>query len=421
MVKYLLFRYLRYEPSQPFITLTAVLAFLGVGLGVAVLIVAMAIMNGFDKEFQRKLFVMNYPITIISGFKADFNEADLAALREKFSNISFSPFVSTQIMLQSQSKISGAMLFGVNFEDEAKINPVFAEAISEASQNLKKPNLTAENESFKFGFDKNESEKSEFNIVIGKSNANDFQALGEDKITAVFMQLQAAGFAIIPTMKRYTVKGVFSSGLAAYDRSYTYANLDSVQKVLGYEQGTFDGIHAFSNDPKRDIELLNAHLDFGKRAVGWWEQNGNFFSALALEKRALFIVLMLIILVASLNIISSLLMNVMNRRSEIALLLSLGATQKEVRRSFFAQGLVIGVSGVIFGLGLGLGSYFLLGTFDLVHLPEDVYGSSKLPLELSLLDLASILFGAVVIVFLSSLYPACKAAKINVLETLRNE
>ena len=155
--------------------------------------------------------------------------------------------------------------------------------------------------------------------------------------------------------------------------------------------------------------------------VGWWEQNGNFFSALALEKRALFIVLMLIILVASLNIVSSLLMTVMNRRQEIALLLSLGTTKKEIKNTFFGLGMVIGGGGIIFGLILGLLGIWLLGSFDIVNLPADVYGSSKLPLELSSLDLFMIIVGAIFIVVVSSYYPAKKATKIDVLQTLRNE
>lgn len=159
----------------------------------------------------------------------------------------------------------------------------------------------------------------------------------------------------------------------------------------------------------------------GLKAIGWWQQNGNFFSALALEKRALFIVLMLIILVASLNIISSLLMTVMNRRQEIALLLALGASKNEIKQSFFYQGLVIGGSGIVFGLILGFVGMWLLGNFNIINLPADVYGTSKLPMELSLLDFAMIVAGAVLIVAVSSYYPAKKATQIDVLQTLRNE
>ncbi|MFW6307846.1 MAG: FtsX-like permease family protein, partial [Campylobacterales bacterium] len=141
-------------------------------------------------------------------------------------------------------------------------------------------------------------------------------------------------------------------------------------------------------------------------AVGWWQQNGNFFAALKMEKRALFIVLMLIILIASLNIISSLLMTVMNRRRDIALLLSLGLSKKELKAIFFRVGFIIGASGIVAGVALGLFGLYLLDSFPLVSLPADVYGTAKLPLELSLI---------------SSIYPAKKAADIDVLSVLRNE
>jgi len=397
LVKYLLLKYLRFDRSQPFIMLSALLAFFGVGIGVAVLMNAMAIMNGFDKEFERKLFTMNYPITIVSGFKGTVTEDDVKTLKEKFPHLKFSPYISTQTVLRSENRIEGGVMFGVNFKDEAEINSVLKEALN-ATKTLEP-----------------------FEIVVGKGIQMEFGIEVGEKLTAMFMKTQAAGFAIIPQMKRFAVAGVFSSGLNAYDKAYSYTSIESLAKVLGYEKGKFDGVHVYSKEPQKEIKALNEALGFDKRAIGWWQQNGNFFSALALEKRALFIVLMLIILVASLNIISSLLMNVMNRRSEIALLLSLGASRAEVKKSFLAQGLVIGGGGIVFGVLLGFLAYFLLGSFDLVNLPADVYGSSKLPLELSTLDFFGIVVGAVVIVFVSSLYPAAKASKIDILETLRNE
>ena len=130
---------------------------------------------------------------------------------------------------------------------------------------------------------------------------------------------------------------------------------------------------------------------------------------------------MLIILVASLNIVSSLLMIVMNRRSEIALLLALGASKKEIRSSFFTLGSLVGISGIIAGIILAFFAMWLLRTFDIISLPADVYGSSKVPLDLSLMDFCLTVFGALVIVALSSYYPARKATQVDVLDTLRNE
>jgi putative ABC transport system permease protein len=171
-----------------------------------------------------------------------------------------------------------------------------------------------------------------------------------------------------------------------------------------------------------DIKKIAAKLPTDEYAlVGWWQQNGNFFAALALEKKALFVVLMLIIVVASLNIISSLLMTVMSRRKEIALLLSLGADQNEIKSIFFRLGAIIGGSGIAVGTILGFIALALLANFDIISLPADVYGTTKLPLELSVIDLVFILVGSIAVVFVSSYYPAKKASEVDPLSVLRNE
>lgn len=396
VVKYLLFKYLRFDKSQPFITLCAILAFLGVSVGLMVLIIAMALMNGFDKEFERKLFTMNYPITILSHIRGNIDDSDVEQLKAKFPHLKFSPYIMTQVIIKNSGSFDGGILFGVNSNAEKTINSVVKEALGQ-------------------------KELSGYELLVGSGIKSDFVLSGADKLTLIFTKNDPSGFALIPKMKRFDVNASFNSGLVAYDKSYLYTSVEALRKILDYEEGRYDGIHVYSDKPFVDIENIAKELPFSMRAIGWWQQNGNFFSALALEKRALFIVLMLIILVASLNIISSLLMTVMNRRQEIALLLSLGASKNEIKKSFFALGVTIGGSGIVFGVILGLFGVWLLGSFDIINLPADVYGDSKLPMELSAVDFISIVVGAIFIVALSSYYPAKKAAQINVLETLRNE
>lgn len=394
--RYLLFKYLRFDKDQPFIMLSKILAFLGVSIGLCVLLVAMAIMNGFDKEFERKLFTMNYPISILPRFGASVDEKLLQDLKNKFPNLLFSPYISTQVIARNDFKLEGGVLFGVNFDDEKKINDV----INQALQNKNLQN---------------------FDILIGNGLKTEFDLAFDDKITLIFSNLNASGLSLIPQVKRFDVKASFSSGLLAYDKAYMYADINSLAKILSYPKGVYDGLHVFSKKPFEDIKAIEEFLGAKYLSVGWWEQNGNFFAALALEKRALFIVLMLIILVASLNIVSSLLMIVMNRRSEIALLLSLGVSKNEIKKTFFSLGFLIGGSGIIAGMILATIALYILGNFDIISLPSDVYGMSKLPLELSLVDFLSTIFGAIFIVALSSYYPAKKATQVNILETLRNE
>lgn len=396
VVRYLVKRYLRFDKTQPFITVSALLAFFGVAVGLMVLMVAMAIMNGFDKEFERKLFTMNYPLTIHSFGGGGVTNKNLQELEAKFPHLPMSPFISTQAIAKSGQKLEGVLLFGVDFEKEKKINSVVKEALEK-------------------------KEIGNFELLLGKGIKEMFFLLPHDKLTLIFTATTPGGLSLIPKMKRFTYEADFSSGLIAYDKVYMYTNLYSLQKILGYKDGSYDGIHVYSQKPFEDIEKIQNAMPENMQIVGWWQQNGNFFSALALEKRALFIVLMLIILVASLNIISSLLMTVMNRRQEIALLLSLGAYPKEIKRVFFYLGSIIGGGGIVFGVILGFFGIWLLGNFHIIELPADVYGQAKLPMELSLSDFILIVCGAIGIVAFSSYYPAHKATKVDALKVLRNE
>ncbi len=364
-------------------------------VGVMVLLVAMAIMNGFDKNFEDKLFTMNYPLSIYPKTYNNINQNLLKRLKKKFPKLKFSPYIDSQAIIKRGDRLEGGMLFGVNFKDESKINPIVKKAVS--GKKIKN-----------------------FQVIVGKGIKDMFFLQNGQKITLIFTKDDPAGFSLIPTMKRFKMVGSFNSGLIAYDKVYMYTTLNSMQRVLHFAPDEFSGIHIYSKNPQIDIKKIKAFLPPSAGVIGWWQQNGNFFAALVLEKRSLFIVLMLIVLIASLNIISSLLMIVMNRRKEIALLLSLGATKKEIKNTFFYLGMIIGGSGIVMGVVLGFIVMYLLGTFDIVSLPADVYGMSKLPINLSLSDFLYIVTGAFIIVALSSYYPSKQISKINVLATLRD-
>lgn len=396
IVSYLVKRFLRFDNEQPFIFLSALLAFLGISLGVMVLIIAMALMNGFDNEFRKKLTIMNYPLTIMPKFYGAVNEDLLMTLEIQFPNLSFSPYVQSAIMARSGSKLEGGYLFGVDFKSEAKVNSVVKKAIEGKS------------------FDK-------FDVLVGKTLKDEFMLHDDDKVMYIFTHVEPGGMNVTPKIKRFQVKGFFDSGLSAYDKAYNYTTIASLQTMLNLPSNQYSGIHIFSPNPQEDIVKIREHLPQSVAIKGWWEDNVNFFAALELEKASLFIVLMLIILIAAINIISSLLMTVMNRRSEIALLLSLGTTPAEIKKVFLYLGVVIGTSGILAGIALGMSGLWVLSTFDIVHLPKDVYPTSTLPLDLSIQDFFSIVIGAFVIVIISSFYPAKKASEVDILTVLRNE
>ncbi len=396
IVSYLVKRFLRFDKDQPFIFISALLAFIGITLGVMVLLIAMALMNGFDKEFKDKLTVMNYPLTIIPKFYGAVNDNLLLDLEGKFPALHFSPYIQSSVMARSGSKLEGGYLFGVNFKDEAKVNSVLAKAIT--GHTFKK-----------------------FDVLIGKSLKEEFSLHENDKLMYIFTNVEPGGLSVTPKIKRFKIKSVFDSGLSAYDKAYAYTTLASMQVIEHMAANQYDGIHIFSKHPRDDILKIKKELPISVTIKGWWEDNVNFFAALEMEKTSLFIVLMLIILIASINIISSLLMTVMNRRGEIALLLSLGATTSEIKKVFLYLGIVIGIAGILAGIFLGLSGIWVLSTFDIVSLPKDVYPTSRLPLDLTLQDFSLIVLGAFGIVIASSYYPAKKASEVDILTVLRNE
>ena len=387
---------MRFDKDQPFIFISALLAFLGITLGVMVLLIAMALMNGFDKEFKHKLTIMNYPLTILPKFYGAVNENLLIDLESKFPNLSFSPYVQSSVMSRSGRSLEGGYLFGVNFDDEKNVNSVLKKAIDSHQFN-------------------------KFDVLIGKSLKEEFELNINDKLMYIFTNVEPGGLSVTPKIKRFKTKSFFDSGLSAYDKAYSYTTIESLQTILHMPRNEYNGIHVYSKNPREDILKIQKELPISASIKGWWEDNLNFFAALEMEKTSLFIVLMLIILIAAINIISSLLMTVMNRRGEIALLLSLGTTTTEVKKVFLYLGIVIGIGGILAGTVLGLSGIWVLSSFDIVSLPKDVYPTSTLPLDLSLRDCFLIISGAFIIVVASSYYPAKKASEVDILTVLRNE
>ncbi len=394
-IRQIIRHYLKYDKENPFIFISALLAFLGIAAGVMVLMIAMGVMNGTQQEFSKKLFVMNYPLTVLPIEENAVNDDLIKTLADKFPHLKFSPYYTTQVITKNEGAVQGSLLYGVDYDKESQLNDVFKQARGDG--------------------------KSKFKVVIGEGLSFEMNAMKGGKVTLYFSEQTAAGFGTMPLQKRFIVDGVFKSGLKAYDKAIMYTTLEAFEKLLKRQEGFYDGLHIYSKDPIKEIETIRKVLPPSVVIEGWWQQNGNFFAAMEMEKKALFLVLLLIILVASLNIISSLLMTVMSRRSEIALMRTLGTTKKEIRAIFFRLGLIIGAAGIMAGTLMGALGIWALKTFDIISMPEDVYGTSKLPVDLMMSDFGFILLGTSIIILLSSLYPAKKAAQTDPLTVLRNE
>jgi len=394
-IRHIIKHYLKYDKENPFIFISAMLAFLGIATGVMVLMIAMGIMNGTQKSFTEKLFVMNYPLTVLPLAEDVVDDALIEKLSTKFPHLKFSPYYTTQVITKNEGAVQGSLLYGVDAQQEAEINHVFKDARGE--------------------------NKSKFRVVMGEGLSFEMNAPKGEKVTLYFSEQQAIGFGTMPLQKRFMIDGVFKSGLKTYDKAIMYTTLEAFEKLLKRKHGSYDGLHIYTENALDEIAQIREELPQLAVIEGWWQQNGSFFAAMEMEKKALFLVLLLIILVASLNIISSLLMTVMSRRREIALMRTLGATKTEIKKIFFQLGIIIGSAGIVAGTLLGALGIWVLKTFDIISVPEDVYGVSKLPVELTMGDFSFILIGTSIIILLAALYPAKKASQTDPLTVLRNE
>ena len=254
LVPYLVKKYLRFDKSQPFITVSAILAFLGVSIGLMVLIIAMAIMNGTSKEFKEKISTMSYPITILPAMAdATVNKYALDALKAKFPGFTYSPYINSQVIVKKGKKLEGAMIFGVDFPSEAKINKIVAKALN----------------------DTNISDK--FEILTGDGIGASYALDKGEKVTLIFTESQPGGFSLIPVMKRFTYKGDFKSGMQAYDNAYIYTSIKALSKVLKMDKGDYDGIHVSTENPLEDIKKIRKFIPPYYAAVGWGSKMAIFF------------------------------------------------------------------------------------------------------------------------------------------------
>lgn len=394
-VNYIFVRYLRFDRKHPFIYLSLLLSFLGVVTGVATLMIAMGILNGMDSELRKKLRILDYPLTIYSSSKP-LTYPLLRQLEREFPQWHFLPFLQTTAVVQYRGELKGLLLYGVDFRREVVVNPILKKGLEKWPFPVKK-----------------------FDVVLGSKL---YQWLGASpgvKRLFIFSRVSPVGLEVEPLFKKMRIIGEFHSGLSSYDWGIGYTTIEGLKRIL--HQHSFDGIHVWTPNPTSDIQKLKTALPSGFYVVGWWEQNRNFFAALKLEKTAIFLVLLLIVLVASLNIISSLLMMVMSRRKEIALMVTLGASPREVRAIFLRIGVTIGVAGIVVGSVIGGVLLWVLSHYQIVELPKGVYGVDRLVVKLSIGDYLLIIGGTFLITLLSSLYPAKKAAEVDVLETLRYE
>ena len=400
-------RYLRAKQKESFISLITILSVAGVTVGVMALIVVIAVMAGFESDLKQRILGVESHIVLMrhdgsfSGYKKITEQID-----ELKGVEAATPFIYSQIMLRSSTGVSGAVLRGVDPESAGSVIKILKNSVL---QNLKHMQRQENSQTFVPG------------IILGKELARNLNVLKGDTVYLISSRGMISPIGYLPAMKRFEVVGLFESGMYEYDGSLAYIDLKDAQKILNMK-GSVTGIEVRVDDiyEARNIaKKIVSKLGFPYWARDWMRMNHNLFSALKLEKTVMFIILALIVLVAAFNIASTLIMMVMGKTKDIAILKAMGAMDSSIRKIFIYKGMVIGAVGTSLGVCLGFILCKLLEKYKFIQLPGDVYYISTLPVRLEALDVVMIASAAMVICFLATLYPAKQASKLNPIEAIR--
>ena len=409
-----LFVGLRYTHSKRrthFISFISMTSMLGIALGVTALITVLSVMNGFEKELRDRILGMasHATVTTYAGRMADWQGLS-QTLEEQSSIIAMAPYVQGESMLSQGKRVSGAIIRGVM--------PGMEGGVSDVVSHINGGDLTL----LKAG---------EYNIILGSELAIVLGTGVGDSVTVVSPQVTIGPTGIMPRLRRFTVVGIFEVGMFEYDRGVALVHIKDAARLFSLDDNV-TGLRLKLEDiydAPRLARKLSAQLPGGYRVEDWTRQHANFFRAVKTEKRVMFIILTLIVAVAAFNIVSTLIMVVTDKRSDIAILRTLGASPGSIMKIFIIQGVVIGVLGTALGVAGGLGLALNVETivpaiesfFNVEFLAADVYYISEVPSELHWKDvwvMASVSMG---LSLLATLYPAWRAARTHPAEALRYE
>lgn len=409
---YIGLKYTRAKRRTHFISFISSISMGGIALAVMLLITVLSVMNGFESELRSRILGMASHVEVLA---ARDGMSDWPAVSERVQAhvpgiTGSAPYISGQAMLRSGTRMSGVMLRGVI--------PAQAKTVSDVAKNMANGSFTA-------------LKPGSFNIVIGSELAFVLGVEVGDHVNMLVPSARVTPAGIVPRYRRFTVAGIFDVGMYQYDRSLALINMHDAQAM--YRMGdTITGLRLHlknmfnAPDVARQLGLL---LRPSLRTTDWTRQHANFFQAIATEKTVMFVILSLIIAVAAFNIVSTLVMVVTDKQGDIAILRTLGMTPRSVMAIFMVQGSLIGVFGTIIGVVLGVLLSvnvnaivtFIQQLFSTDFLPASVYYISQLTAELHQSDIVRIVVMSLGLSFLSTLYPAWRAARVRPAEALRYE
>jgi len=396
-------RYLVAKRKQAFISVITFISVLGIIIGVMALIIAIALITGFQGDVQDKILGATSHI-MVSDLTGE-GLRDYPQLITKIEALrglkSISPVVYNTVLISGLSKSSGAILKGIDFDLEKKNSPWL--------QKLERGEIP--------------SPSGREGILLGREIAFHIGAGVGDAVTVLASSTRLSPIGLLPKTKRFVVTGIFSTGLYEFDSSTALISLESAQKFFGLEERVstlqikIDDIFRASKiaDQMKEILPPVAYV------TTWMELNKSLFSALKLEKNIMFLTITLIVIVAALNIIATLILMVMEKTRDIGILIALGATSQNIKKIFFFQGAMIGVIGTGVGVILGLFWCFLANTFKLIKVPVDIYQISYVPFHIKPFDLMMIIGVTLLISLLSTLFPSHRASKVDPVIALKYE
>nr|WP_295770632.1 lipoprotein-releasing ABC transporter permease subunit [Rhodoferax sp.] len=394
-----------------FISFISGVSMLGIALGVAALIIVLSVMNGFQKEVRdRMLGVVSHIEVYANGGQA---LPDLAqTLRQARANpevIGAAPFIAVQALLARGEDMKGVMVRGIDPAQEPAVTDLAAGAQSAVLNQL---------------------QPGGFGVVLGLELARSLGVRTGDKVTLVAPSGQVTPAGVVPRLKQMTVVGTFDSGHFEYDSALAMVHVDDAAKIFRLEGPSGVRLKLRDlHDARRVADELSRSLTGDLYIRDWTHQNRTWFAAVQVEKRMMFIILTLIVAVAAFNLVSTLVMTVTDKRADIAILRTLGASPGSIMGIFVVQGAMVGVIGTLAGLLLGLGVAFnidvivpaleqLLGA---TFLPKDIYLISRMPSEPQQADILPIAVIALIMAFVATLYPSWRASRVNPAEALRYE
>ena len=404
-------RYLRARRQEGFISVIALFSFLGIGLGVATLIIVMSVMNGFRADLLDRILGMNGHYEVKApenGLLVDYQPIvkRLAAVREV---VRVSPLVEGQVMATAGQQASGALVRGMAPDELRELTVL--------SSNIVAGSLT--------GFDEGRS------ILVGYRLARSLGVNAGDKLKLLSPKGTSTAFGTVPRVKTYTVGGLFNTGMYEYDSGYIYMSLAASQKYFKHGKGV-TSLEIFATDPDKALsirsEIINA-VNIRAYIYDWQQSRASFFNALEVERNVMFLILTLIILVAAFNIISSLIMLVKDKGRDVAILRTMGATRGMIMRVFFIAGASVGVIGTFFGFLLGIGfcanidgiKNFIEGLTGAELFSAEIYFLSHLPAKVDPGEVTTVVIMALVISLAATIYPSWRAARLDPVEALRYE